>query len=45
LGKKVYAFPAHISLLQDFPKMGKITPDEETKAAAEIVKVLLFICS
>lgn len=38
LGKKVYPFPAHSSLLEDMPKIGKANNDA-TKAAAKLVKV------
>merc|ERR1711946_50191 len=37
LGKKVYPFPAHSSLLEDMPKIGKANNDA-TKAAAKLVK-------
>ena len=35
LGKKVYAFDAHCSLLQDFPQLDEIVPCEKAKASQE----------
>merc|ERR1712071_171339 len=37
LGKKVFPIPAHSSLLEDMPKLGKANNDL-TKAAAKLVK-------